>query len=160
MIAPKEGEEEEVVKEGKGEYGLIWGEKEGNANYGGMVQPNQQHVAPCVKVVEWGFRTKGLGMFAAFWSASRYNKYVDNFISSLDKFYCRCFPIKVKYISNSQAFNPWINSNLRKFISYKSQYFHLFWLGIVTKEENKIYRNKVQSIIKKCKINYYNAVFF
>ena len=45
-------------------------------------------------------------------------------------------------------------------MSYKSQYFHLFRLGIVTKEENKIYRNKVQSIIKKCKINYYNALFF
>ena len=35
----------------------------GNADYGGMVQPNQQHVAPCVKVVEWGFDTRGLRMF-------------------------------------------------------------------------------------------------
>ena len=52
MIAPKEGEEEEVVKEGKGEYGLIWDEKEGNANYGGMVQPSQQHVTPSVNGVE------------------------------------------------------------------------------------------------------------
>ena len=27
-------------------------EFEGNADYGGMVQPNQQHVAPCVEGVE------------------------------------------------------------------------------------------------------------
>ena len=27
----------------------------GNADYGGMVLPSQQHVAPCVKEVEWGF---------------------------------------------------------------------------------------------------------
>ena len=44
----------------KGEYGGVCGEKEGNADYGGMVQPSQQHVAPCVKVVEWGFGIRGL----------------------------------------------------------------------------------------------------
>ena len=43
----------------KGEYGGVWGEKEGNADYGGMVQPSQQHVASCVNVVEWGFGTRG-----------------------------------------------------------------------------------------------------
>ena len=36
----------------KGEYGGVCGEEEGNADYGGMVQPSQQHVAPFVKVVK------------------------------------------------------------------------------------------------------------
>ena len=36
----------------KGKYEGIRGEEEGNADYGGMVQPSQQHVAPCVKAVE------------------------------------------------------------------------------------------------------------
>jgi len=35
-------------------------EEEGNADYGGMVQPSQQHVSPCVKMVEWRFGTRGL----------------------------------------------------------------------------------------------------
>ena len=39
-----------------------------NADYRGMVQPSQQHVAPCVKGVEWGLGTKGLRMVAAFWA--------------------------------------------------------------------------------------------
>ena len=43
------------------------GEEEGIADYEGMMQPSQQHVAPCVKVVEWGFGTRGLRMLAAFW---------------------------------------------------------------------------------------------
>ena len=43
-------------------------EEERNADYGGMVQPSQQHVAPCVKVVEYGFGTRGLRMLAAFWA--------------------------------------------------------------------------------------------
>ena len=50
MIAPnscarKEGKERREVK---GEYELISGEEKGNADYGGIVQPSQQHVAPCV----------------------------------------------------------------------------------------------------------------
>ena len=43
----------------KGQYEGVCGEEEGNANYGEMMQPNQQHVALCVKVVEWGFGTRG-----------------------------------------------------------------------------------------------------
>ena len=32
-----------------------------------MVQSSQQHVAPCVKGVEWRLGTRGLGIVAAFW---------------------------------------------------------------------------------------------
>ena len=32
----------------------------------GMVQPNEQHVAPCVKEVEWGLGTRGLRIVGAF----------------------------------------------------------------------------------------------
>ena len=42
--------------------------KKGNADYGGMMQPSQQHVPPCVKLVEWGLGTRGLRMVAAFWA--------------------------------------------------------------------------------------------
>ena len=42
----------------KGEYGGVCGEEEGNADYGGMVQPSQQHVGPCVKGVDWGLGTR------------------------------------------------------------------------------------------------------
>ena len=38
---------------------------EGKTDYGGMVKPSQQHVAPCVKVVGWGFGTRGWRMLAA-----------------------------------------------------------------------------------------------
>ena len=46
----------------------VCGEEERNADYGGVVQPSQQHVAPCVKVVEWEFGTRGLRMLVAFWA--------------------------------------------------------------------------------------------
>ena len=44
----------------KGEHGGVCGEEEENADYGGMVQPTQQHVAPYVIEVEWGLGTRGL----------------------------------------------------------------------------------------------------
>ena len=50
----------------KGEYGRILGEEEGNAEYGGMVRPSQQHVSPCVKGVKWILGTRGLGTETAF----------------------------------------------------------------------------------------------
>ena len=50
----------------KGEYGRVSGEVKGNTDYGGMKQSSQQHVAPCVKGVEWGLGTRGLRMVAPF----------------------------------------------------------------------------------------------
>ena len=50
----------------KGEYVRIWGEEEGNTDYGGMVQSSQQHVAPFVKGAQWGLATRGLRILAAF----------------------------------------------------------------------------------------------
>ena len=43
-------------------------EEEGNADYKGMVQSSQQHVALCVKGVKWGIGTRGLRIVAAFWA--------------------------------------------------------------------------------------------
>ena len=42
--------------------------EEGNADYGEMVQPSQQHVAPYVKGVEWGLGRRGLRIVAVFWA--------------------------------------------------------------------------------------------
>ena len=49
VIDARKGEKER--REVKGNCGRIC-EKVGNANYGGIVQPSQQHVAPCAKRVE------------------------------------------------------------------------------------------------------------
>ena len=54
MIAPNSYARREVKKgKVKVEHGGIRGKEEGNADYGGMVQPSQQHVAPCIKELEW-----------------------------------------------------------------------------------------------------------
>ena len=68
MFAPNSRTRKEGKKKGevKGEYGRVSGEEEGNADYEGMVQPNQQHVPPCVKGVKWGLGTKVLRIVTTF----------------------------------------------------------------------------------------------
>ena len=61
-----------VDKEEKERYGGIWREEEENADYGGIVQPSQQHTALCVKVVEWELGSKFLRMVASFWTSSQF----------------------------------------------------------------------------------------
>ena len=48
------------------ENGRIRREEEGNADYGIIVQPSQQHVAPCVIGVEWRLGTRSFRMVVAF----------------------------------------------------------------------------------------------
>ena len=49
ITAPKYSEHKGKKEKGevKEEYGGVCGEVEGNADYGGMVQPSQQHVGLC-----------------------------------------------------------------------------------------------------------------
>ena len=43
-----------------------WRRRNMYADYGGMVQPRKQHVAPYVKRVEWRLGNRGFRMMAAF----------------------------------------------------------------------------------------------
>ena len=88
------------------------------------------------------------------------NIYTDKFIKCIDSLYCDCFPLKIKFLPTKVLEKPWITSDIRKLISYKSQYFHLFKLGVVTENDNKTFKNKVHSIIKKSKNDYYKNIFF
>ena len=55
---------------GKGGVCGIIGKEEGNAHYGGMVQPvgNMLHHVSCLTRVEWGLNKRGLRIVAAFWA--------------------------------------------------------------------------------------------
>ena len=84
--------------------------------------------------------------------------YAEKFVETLDKLYCSAFPLKTKYISKRRNHNPWITEPIRKLIGAKSDYFHSYRLSIVSLEENKRFRNKVHSIIRKQKSNYFSDI--
>ena len=87
------------------------------------------------------------------------NNYTLHFVTKLDEFYNECFPWKSKLVSGSHVCNAWMNANLAALINAKSTYYVLYRQGIVTREENSRFRNKVNSIVRKTKTNYYRTIF-
>ena len=65
------------------------------------------------------------------------NTYLENFLSALNNLYCSCFPLTVKSISEKIYDNPWINSDVRNLISAKSNYYQLFKMNLVSREDKK-----------------------
>ena len=85
--------------------------------------------------------------------------YAEKFVETLDNLYCLSFPLKIKYVSKRHNNNPWISESIRKLIIAKSQYFQLYKLSLVSLNENKEFRNKVQYIIRKHKAKFYANLF-
>ena len=81
------------------------------------------------------------------------------FIEKLNSLYCRCFPQKIKYVSRKKIQKPWITPRLLHLLKYKNLMFTLYRKGVVTDEMNKLCKNKIQNIIRKCKENYYLEAF-
>ena len=87
------------------------------------------------------------------------DSFTENLISKLNYFFCKCFHLKIKTIRTENSVNPWIGARCRKLIQAKSQYFQLFKLGLVSKQENNSFKNKVQKILSRQKLIYYQNLF-
>ena len=85
--------------------------------------------------------------------------YADTFLSKLDELYMSAFPLMTKMVSNKYVCNPWASKNLRKLIDAKSNYFFLFRLKLVSKQENNAFKNKINRLIKKEKSKFYHELF-
>ena len=86
--------------------------------------------------------------------------YTQSFVDKINEFYVKSFPLKTKYISCKQHAHPWLNKNISKLIKLKSLYFNMYKRGIISKEENNSYINKVNSIISKAKVKYFKNKFY
>ena len=69
--------------------------------------------------------------------------------------YNRCFPLKVKYVSQKRIQKQWITSGILNSIKTKSRYFKLYKLGIIDAQLNRKYRNCLNSTIRQAKQNYF-----
>ena len=87
------------------------------------------------------------------------NNYMERFLQTLNKLYCENFPLKTKVIPKRRLDNPWLTKRILELSKLKSSYFKLMKLGIVTKAENNRFKNKVKSIVYKCKLNYHKKLF-
>ena len=58
-------------------------------------------------------------------------------------------------MSSKRLCKPWISSGILKLIKTKSQYFKLYKLEIISETTNLNYRNRLNSVIRQAKRNYY-----
>ena len=87
------------------------------------------------------------------------NKYIDTFLHTVNSLYCKCFPLKIKYISRQHYECPWMTPELIKLTRLKSLYFNLWRAKIISTQENNFFKNRLTSILRSNKIKYYKALF-
>ena len=85
--------------------------------------------------------------------------YLNNFTSKINALYNKCFPIKTKYVTKKQFLKPWITPRIKKLIDIKCKYFELLKIGIISKDENNTYKNKIKNIINRSKTQFFNNYF-
>ena len=87
------------------------------------------------------------------------NTQTSKFLMAVNELYRKCFPLKNKYVSSKRLCNPWITAGILRSIKTKSTYFKLYKLGIIDEHLNRAYRNRLNTIIRQAKREYYRNVF-
>ena len=87
------------------------------------------------------------------------NIFMQNFSSSINKLYTECFPLKTKLVTDRYFRNPWHNSAVKNLSDAREKYHSLYKLDLVSHREYSIYRNRITSLIRKHKENYFQNLF-
>lgn len=96
------------------------------------------------------------------WSSIRQSDpdiYLENFLGTLDGIYCRCFPLKTKFVSKTKFQKPWITNEIKTLLSAKSKYFKLLQLNLITINDNNTFKNRVKKIISSRKKSFLCSYF-
>ena len=81
------------------------------------------------------------------------------FINKLDNIYCKCCPLKIKYLSKKRIDKPWMTGEILALVKEKSTYFKLYKRGLITKAQNNLFKNELNSKIRRSKRNFYHNYF-
>ena len=79
------------------------------------------------------------------------NSAVEQFLDKLNSNYCASFPLKIKIIPKNVSKKPWFTRELKALVRQKSEYFKLYRLGIISKQTNNIFKNRVNKAVRKAK---------
>ena len=85
--------------------------------------------------------------------------HVDAFLGTVNNIFCNSFPLQTKFISKKRFSKPWMNSYLFNLIKMKSRYFKLFRRGLVSNQDNNFLKNKINSAIRKARLDFYYSAF-
>jgi len=83
----------------------------------------------------------------------------ERFIREIMTMYYESFPIRNKFVTCKRLQKPWLTAKLIKCIRNKSVYYKLYRLGIISREVNNEYRNRVTRLLRDAKRSYYRTKF-
>jgi len=81
------------------------------------------------------------------------------FDSVLMGYYNAFFPIKTRTISYKDLSKPWIDREVKREIKTRENYYKLFKLGRMSRQDFNIRRNRVTAMIRRRKSEYYRLKF-
>ena len=87
------------------------------------------------------------------------NLATEMFLETIDRLYCKNFPLKIKYISHNRYSKPWITPELKRMTNEKSKMYKLYQLGFISRRTNNSFRNLVNRKTDEVKVNYFKHVF-
>lgn len=85
--------------------------------------------------------------------------YMSGFINKLNEIFCNCFPLKSKFVSERNYFNPWVTPRIRTLIKLKSNMFKWYRMGLMGKTDNNSIKNKIKTLVDQAKELYYENLF-
>ena len=88
------------------------------------------------------------------------NSYAECLLNSLNDLYCEAFPLKTKFVKRQHYYNTWVTPEIKSLIRSNSDYFYLFKINMITKEENNAFKNRVNRIVKNAKIAHHRKLFY
>ena len=76
------------------------------------------------------------------------NIFAENFIETLINLYRETFPLKTKFVKRKYYLNSRVTPEIKTPLRAKSDYFRLYKMNIISKEENNTFKNKFYRILK------------
>ena len=89
------------------------------------------------------------------WLINDVNLDINRFSVVINDLYCRCFPLKIKYVSRKRLEKPWLTNEILNSIKIKSELYKQFKLGLVTELNYKRFKNKLTNVINRAKKKYH-----
>ena len=83
----------------------------------------------------------------------------DRFYEIINKLYCDSFPLVSKQVSEKRSSKPWLTHEILQLIKLKGIYFKYYKQGLISKETNNMFKNKVNREISRAKNSFYLNCF-
>ena len=116
-----------------------------------MSLPNKKRFINEITLVNWND--------VVSYTTSSVDENTNSVVKVLENIYNECFPIKRKQYSSKRIENPWVTEGILNSIDRSHFYYKQCCLGLISKEFYQRFKNRLTSLIRTSKRNYFKYKF-